>query len=267
MDKLYSRLGNLIDDLKSSHACEIGYMDSENCSWYHQNWVLLRKLELVSNPFWHEQFFVQQIKNYYNSETSSILVLGTADFSMPCLCENAGIKSLEISDICLTPLELCEYISKSKGYDWKTFVCDIRCGLPKEYDLIIDDAFLTRFDYGEKELVLKKISQALKFGGKYITTIRKGWNYGKALIPTVQEKESFVQKAISLAVQQGEDAVRIENAARNYIENMISYPIPNEEFLMSICRDHFLIEYIGSVKVPGECVESTYLEVVLSKRN
>ena len=68
-----------------------GYMDQNDCTWYHENWMILRYLGVVSNPFWHEDFYEKAIRQYVN-ELEKVLILGTADFSMPYLCQMKGIK-------------------------------------------------------------------------------------------------------------------------------------------------------------------------------
>jgi len=259
----YERLSRQFD-IKTLSACETGYVDADDCSWYHQNWILLRQLGVVSNPFWHEHFFEEQLKEYVACRDSKMLVLGTADFSMPYLCRQVGLQELYISDICLTPLNICDMIAANEGYHWHTSVNDIREGLPARYDLIVNDAFLTRFEYEEKKDVLVKIGQALNAGGKYVTTIRKGWNNGKPVIPSKDEKDCFVKKAVKLS--NGSSANDTEVSARQYIEKMISYPIKDEEVLFQLCKDLFSIEYVASIDVPGECVESTYLQAVLAKK-
>jgi hypothetical protein len=256
----YARLKSQLNIVKLC-ACKTGYMDNENCSWYHRNWMLLRQLDIVSNPFWHENFYKQHLNEYISRPDLKVLVLGTADFTMPYLCHQIGINKLYISDVCQTPLNICSAIAEIEGYDWNIFACDIRKGMPTQYDLIVNDAFFTRFDYPEKSAILFQIRQSLNPGGKYITTIRKGWNNGKPLVPSESEKESFVRKAIRIAKDRLQE--NTELAARQYIEKMTSYPMKDEDALVSLCNNLFSIEHISSVDVPGECIKSTYFEVVL----
>ena len=41
-------------------------MDQNDCTWYHENWMILRYLGVVSNPFWHEDFYEKAIRQYVN---------------------------------------------------------------------------------------------------------------------------------------------------------------------------------------------------------
>jgi len=262
----YDRLSRMLD-IDALQQCNSGYIDAEDCSWYHKNWVKLRQLGLVSNPFWHEQFFLQQLKKYALFPNNKILVLGTADFSMPYLSMLAGIDELSISDICLTPLNICNFIAKKEGYKWNTFVGDIRESFDHQFDIIVNDAFLTRFPHEETKIIMMQIYKRLRLGGKYITTIRIGGNQGEAVVPSSDEKEMFISRAIKRSKELKVDFsdLMAQQAAQNYIENMISYSLLNDETLWQLCKDIFSIEYIDSAKVPGECVESEYRRVVFSK--
>lgn len=60
-------------------------------------------------------------------------------------------------------------------------------GLNEKYDIVINDAFITRFEYDKKRIVLEKIWNALKDEGVYITTMRNDWNYGNAIVPNSAE--------------------------------------------------------------------------------
>lgn len=251
-------------DVEDLMECTYGYPDRNDCSWYHNNWMTLRVLGMVSNPFWHEHFYIEQLKTYYISN-SKVLVLGTADFSMPLLCMNAGITKLDICDLCKTPLNICRTIAERNQFEWKTFVADINEGINDKYNIIINDAFLSRFNYDEKPKILKNIGQALFPGGVYITTIRHDWNYGKPVIPTNEQKENFIQRAIKLAEENGYDTNLIRNSASIYIKNMISYPMKDKEAIEQIVAGVMNVEKCSSEIVTGECVPTEYFRVVFRK--
>lgn len=263
MDRIYEKIFNSIE-LESLWNCNGGYVDRECCSWYHQNWMFLRRLHLVSNPMWHEKFYKLAIKTL-KCANKDVLVLGTADFSMPFLCYEAGIEKLDICDICKTPLNICDRIADMYSLNWNTYIGDIKNGLNKKYDIIIDDAFLTRFDYDDKRYVLQKISDALNPDGVYITTIRKGWNNGKAVIPTSQQKKDFIRKSLINAKVENMDLTMIEKAASSYINKMVSFPIKDEDSLSRLVEGVFTIENCTAVSVPGECESSIYYQVIMKK--
>jgi hypothetical protein len=246
--------------------CVASYLDTEDCSWYHRNWMTLRSLGMVSNPFWHERFFTEQLKIYFDHENSKVLVLGTADFSMPLLCFYSGIKQLDICDICKTPLNICNVVAEQNQFDWKTFKKDIRDGIDNKYSIIVSDAFLTRFSYEEKPKILKSIGQALLPGGVYITTIRNGWNGGKAVFPTQKQKNGFVKKARRLAQKKGIEVASAQESAATYIERMISFPMKSQESLSQMAQGIMDVLSCTIAEVTGEYRTTNYFQVVFRKK-
>lgn len=247
--------------------CRSGYADAVDCSWYHGNWMLLRRLGLVSNPLWHERFYRDSLAVYADSTSTRLLVLGTADFSMALLCERCGVEQIAITDMCKTPLNICEFVSRELGFHWSTIQCDIRSGLQEGYDVIVSDAFLTRFDYSEKEIVMRRISQALNPGGVYITTARKGWNGGLPCVPSRDSMDMFVRRAGALAAANGFEEREAMRAAQSYITRMVSFPVKDEESLKTIANDNLSLLRCKLAKVPGECEPTEYYQVVFQRRS
>lgn len=263
MDNEYDRILKS-DYLSSLFECKTGYMDVDDCSWYHHNWMLLRYLGMVSNPFWHENFYLNAIKKYLCSR-SSVLILGTADFSMPYLCQQTGINALEISDICKTPLNICKNVSEHHGFTWKTKQQNIFDGISAKYDAILNDAFITRFSYNKKRRIFEEICNGLVDGGVYITTLRHGWNNGNPIIPTENEKQDFINKTVHSASVKKVNTEVAKLAASQYIERISSYPIRDEEMLQALIAGLFTIEQIDKKSVKGECVPTEYYNIVLRK--
>lgn len=263
MDDEYTRILQL-DNLKELFECEKGYVDQEDCSWYHSNWMLLRYLGVVSNPFWHENFYHNVINKYTNNQTK-VLVLGTADFSMPYLCQLEGIDDITICDICKTPLNICKCTAAYHGFSWKTEQKNIFDGINGKYDVVINDAFITRFEYEKKKTVLNHIWDTLKDDGIYITTMRHDWNGGEALAPSISEKYDFVQKVIHRAEEKSIDITKARNAAEQYIDKMKSYPVKNSQMISDFISGKFFVEFFEEDSVEGECVETQYYRIVLRK--
>jgi len=107
--------------------------------------MLLRYLGVVSNPYWHESFYKEALRFTNANEKEHLLVAGTAHFSMPLLCSEFGIPRISICDMCNTPLKVCEIVSDFLGKDWTTFVQDVCTEFTLKYDIVINDAFLSRF--------------------------------------------------------------------------------------------------------------------------
>jgi hypothetical protein len=254
-------------DISATLACSTSYVDSEDCSWYHQNWMTLRALGMVSNPFWHEQFFSKQLKIYFTQKNCKVLVLGTADFSMPLLCNNAGIEYMDICDICQTPLNICAMIAEQNHFRWHTFRNDVRDGIEEKYNIIVNDAFMTRFDYPEKSHILRCIGQALAPSGVYITTIRNDWNAGSAVAPSYKQQKAFLKKAEKSALKNGMDIDDVKKAATTYIEHIISFPMENESSVYNMAKGVLDVLQCNVVKVPGEYSKTSYFQIVFRNIN
>lgn len=249
----------------SLHECSGGYPDKEDCTWYHSNWMLLRYLGVVSNPYWHEDFYRNALE-YVNAKDKDLLVAGTADFSMPLLCSESGIRKINICDICTTPLKICEMVSDFLSCDWTTYIQDICTKLPSKYDIIINDAFLSRFV--DKVPVLKGISDGLKPGGYYITTLKHGkWNRGGEVNDLV--KESFINK-----VKEKYDRKKsnlpyfdIETVSTTYVSKMSSFPVNSEEEVYKLFGSVDLsILHLEKGGVEGEFEASEYFRIISQKQ-
>lgn len=140
-------------------------------------------------------------------------------------------------------------------------------GLNEKYDIVINDAFITRFEYDKKRIVLEKIWNALKDEGVYITTMRNDWNYGNAIVPNSAEKERFIEKTVRSAERKNIDCKKAKVAASRYIEKMKSYPIRDEKMLENLIDGLFDIMYIGQGQVEGECTRTTYFRLILQKQS
>lgn len=249
----------------SLHECSGGYPDREDCSWYHSNWMLFRYLGVVSNPYWHEDFYRNSLE-YVRAKDKDLLIAGTADFSMPLLCSESGIQKLSICDICSTPLIICDKVSDFLNFSWTTFIQDICNKLSSSYDIIINDAFLSRFS--DKIPILKGISDGLKPDGYYITTLKRGrWNKGGDVSDTV--KEAFIKK-----VKERYDAKRIrfpcfdiKAISTTYVNKMSSFPISDESELYELFSDAGLsIIRLEKGYVEGEFEASEYFRIISKKQ-
>ena len=246
--------------------CTGGYPDKEDCSWYHGNWMLLRYLGVVSNPYWHEDFYRYALKYVKANDKENFLVAGTADFSMPLFCSEIGVRKIHICDICETPLKICNLVSEYLKYDWTTFVQDICIEMPLKYDIIINDAFLSRFI--DKITVLKGISNSIKKGGYYITTLKQGkWNSGGDI--TDLAKESFVRKVKERYDKNKEylPSINIDEISKTYINKMSSFPVLDEKEIYELFNDVGLnIIYLEKGDVEGEFEASNYFRIISQKQ-
>lgn len=248
------------------HECKGGYPDKEDCTWYHGNWMLLRYLGVVSNPYWHEKFYRKALASV-NANALNVLVAGTADFSLPLLCSDFGICKLDICDICRTPLLICDKTSELLNYDWSTYIQNVCNEFHTHYDVIINDAFLSRFI--DKNKVLKGIANGLKSNGFYITTLKIGkWNRGGEVTTSV--REAFLNKV----EKRYEDNKRhlpnidINEISRVYLDKMSSFPVRDKQEIIELFSNAGLkIIHIENEFVEGEFEESQYYRIVSQKND
>ena len=265
MNSIYERF---IQDGYNIASCECagGYPDKADCAWYHGNWMLLRYLGVVSNPYWHEEFYKDALRFTHADEKEDFLVAGTADFSMPLLCSEFGIHEVSICDMCNTPLKICDIVSEFLGRNWTTFVQDICTEFTPKYDIVINDAFLSRFI--DKSKPLKGIYGALKQGGYYITTLKKG-NPNKGGEVSDSIRENFMQKVKKRYVEKSKHLPKIDIDAVSavYVDKMSSYPVRDEEELFELFINAGLnILQIEKGSVVGEFESSEYFRIVSQKR-
>lgn len=245
--------------------CKGGYPDKEDCTWYHGNWMILRYLGVVSNPYWHETFYKKALDMIQSDNIKKVLVAGTADFSMPLFCYDFGIKEIDICDICNTPLIVCKKVSEILKCEWKTFVQDICKELPFRYMAIVNDAFLSRFM--DKSKPLKGIADALDPGGYYITTLKIGeWNHGGEVDDPI--RDDFIKKVESRYEQKKTvfPEIDIKNIAETYIAKMTSFPVEGEQEINNLFHKAGLeILAMDKHSVVGEYEKTEYVGIISQK--
>lgn len=246
-------------------TCAGGYPDKNDCTWYHSSWMLFRYLGMVSNPYWHSEFYEKAMIELKSNSKKNILIAGTADFSMPLFCHEIGIDKLDICDICHTPLLICNKVAELLKCNWTTYIQDICQENSHKYDAILNDAFLSRFV--DKRIPLRGITHSLESHGYYITTLKIGkWNSGGEVPDTI--KSSFINKAVTRYEQVREllPNVAIKNVAKTYVDRMASYPVANEkEVYMLFSEAGLNILSLEKGNVEGEFEESEYFRIISQK--
>ncbi len=162
--------------------CSGNHVDSKGCAWYHGTWQFLRLMDLVSTPTWHHEFYQSALAAAEIRGARRILITGTADYSVLAYSieafrsrAKATAATFTVVDLCGTPLFACQWYAKREGVNVETVADDIfrfASRTKQEYDVIITDAFLTRFSALETERVLGAWSGLLADNGEVITTIR-----------------------------------------------------------------------------------------------
>lgn len=260
----------------SEVMCKGSQVSAEDCSWYHRVWQYLRIFDVASTPTWHYQFYTESLQKFFSQRKNiKILISGTADYSMLAhvlyVCSKLKREyEIFVLDLCQTPLVLCEWYASQERKEIKTIHQDIlRFNMKNYFDLIITDAFLTRFPDDDRLQVLRKWNSLLREDGKIITTIRieKSDDTTKASVPEIPE---FTEKVFKSAQDWQpflpESAEKIKLWAQEYAKHMVSFPVKNKDFLHKLLiKSGFSVVQNNVIKVKGEMHETSYIELIAKK--
>lgn len=292
----------------ASMTCHQGY-GGRRCNWYHGSWQYLRLFDMVSSPSWHDEFYrlelVQQLDFFARKHAKEaedggsgepgraprVLITGAADYSMlayvldawnrtdaakHAMCEDPVV---DVLDICPTPLLTCRwYASTVANRLIRTHELDLREPDAVErlrttagpFDLIVTDAFLTRFDHDGARAVLRHWSELLAPGGVVITTVRLHSEDKARNVP--DEITEFTRRARQQAwqwrLQLRSSIDAICNDAREYALRITSTDFGGEKEVADLLQDaDFEIDRaLKSKDIFGELHSTRYLRVVARKR-
>ncbi|WP_420115984.1 class I SAM-dependent methyltransferase [Micromonospora sp.] len=168
-------------------SCTASHFDRKSCVWYHSAWQYLRLFDMVSSPNWHATFYATQLVEAVRGGARRILISGAADYTMLAFVLDAARAmtgrlpddlDVHALDLCETPLLACRWYAAQVGAEVTVHRRDItRPDQVDEladdgFDLVVTDAFLTRFDRRAVDTVLQSWSRLLRPGGRVITTVR-----------------------------------------------------------------------------------------------
>jgi hypothetical protein len=221
----------------------------ENCTDYHLPWQRLRLCGMVSTPGWHSAFYTDAVARWAESlrahrrpdEPVRLLITGLADYGMlywlvqSLPSDLRTVAEIHVLDICRTPLDSCLWLSLNlerrmspalkmnvEVHHEDLFGCTLESSF---FDLIVSDAFLTRFDgQDEKVAVTKEWLRLARPGGRILTTARV-----RSGVDDIDDshRSAFVLKAVQRAQQMGLDQDDIAAAANAYADYITSHPFPN----------------------------------------
>lgn len=266
----------MMEDLAIAN-CRGSYVSGDACGWYHSSWQYLRLVDIVSTPYWHQDFYQEALaESLSGKHHARILVSGTADYGMLqqiMLLENSSsISEIIILDLCPTPLEICEWYHKrypSSKIKLNYLQQDIVGNAfgDKSQDLIITDAFLTRFTPHKRKEIVQEWRRMLKEDGSIITTIRLNSDSGP-IKSTEADVKRYTQKAKNKVDTAGRLFKNIESKiiakAKDYAKNIVSYPLVDQNEIRTLF-DGFDVE-ISLGTVNGEIQENTtYARIVARK--
>jgi SAM-dependent methyltransferase len=232
---------------KALEFCSGDLVDREDCTWYHEAWQYLRVLDLVSTPDWHSEFFKGSLRRSMGSASrAQVLICGAADYGMLqhvwSAAAECGTAELDITvvDLCPTPLRMCEWFSDRTGFTISTHqadALDLRLLREGAFDLIVTDAFLSRFTTDEKQRVVSQWRRLLKRRGQVVTTARIAGGVSPKVIGTKSGVDEFVIRAKEAFRRERWLWIRedeLECLARDYAERIVSYPFRDAQELDSL---------------------------------
>ena len=264
----------------SKRLCKTGYVDKEDCSWYHGVWQYLRLCDRASAPTWHFEFYTNALSNFLK-EGDSILISSAADYSMLAVVievvKHLKINvSITVADICETPLIINEWYSEQIDFPIKLLRVDLRkMNIKNKYNIIITDAFLTRFNNNEKGVIIERWSNSLKSGGYVITTIRLEPNLkGELITPEkvyVKDYIGYLNNCLTnIFCSTGNKCRKIEkilNLATTYSKKMISYPFSDEKDIIKLFEKYnFKIVESQVARVKGEFRSTSYCRIIAQSK-
>lgn len=273
-------------------TCQESFYGEDTCAWYHAAWQYLRIFDMVSNPDWHSEFYLEALSAALRSlaETESpnrpkALITGAADYSMLAYVLEAADRSkvavdVGVLDRCRTPLIACEWYARYRNFHEKhqnrasievheMDVLSAGRGLSADYDLITADAYLTRFDPSHAEKVVKIWHQLLRPGGTVVTTVR--------LHPLDAPRGALLDEVADFAVRAQAAAERwrlylkaeveeVTATARQFAVFMRSYDLGDANTVLALfSAAGFEIGHCELSATRGELREATYLRVVAKK--
>jgi SAM-dependent methyltransferase len=285
----------LLESAKMIHtmapmSCTSSHVDRISCSWYHGVWQYLRLLDMVSSPTWHSEFYQHWLTDSLcDRATKRVLITGTADYSVLAYVIAAAtsigrLNNIEthVLDLCPTPLAECRWYAERARTSVRLHEADIldeadglvaRVAGDERFDLIVTDAFLTRFSRDEVGRVLDNWHALLRPGGRVITTVRL--HPLEAHQPSGRPQDLLLyalrlrERAIGFRGMLSIDLDALVKAASEYIERMTSTDLGDVREIATLLQQHGFDpgdpDKIETEKVHGEIVRSTYGRLVLTR--
>jgi len=283
-------------------SCTRDHIDRTSCSWYHGVWQYLRLFNMVSSPSWHADFYRTQLTAALAGPgRHRVLVSGAADYSMLAFVLAAAPRingkvdptrlDAHVMDLCPTPLNACRWYGDRFGLTVKVHEADIlddpafllrevngdRPGPDTGFDLIVADAFLTRFTGDELGRVLDHWRALLRPDGRIITTVR--------LHPREPRRDETARSGVpqdllrfSLRLRERALAWRgildidldaLLDAGRTYTMRIASHDVGDVREIVDLAGRHGLAvvragdDHIEVGTVDGELQESHYARLVM----
>ena len=254
-------------------VCTGNHIDDSSCSWYHGVWQYLRLFDLASSPTWHDTFYQQSLLATLKKQ-ANVLISGTADYSMLAYVLEANTRlaanaEINVIDRCPTPMIACQWYASKHGSPVALHalgVDDVQ-SLSTKFDLIVADAFLTRFEQHEVQNVLATWHDNLQKDGNVVTTVRIHQSE-----PPISdaEIERFVDRARQAAMRWDKKLITpvddIVAHARQWAQQMRSNKLGSARQVLDLFEANgFTVTSHELAQVRGELRPSSYLRIVARK--
>ncbi|WP_433219087.1 hypothetical protein ACQP00_14240 [Dactylosporangium sp. CS-047395] len=270
------------------------YIDPKDCRWYHGSWQYLRLFNMVSSPSWHSAFYMRALQRRFAAGDRKVLVSGTADYTTLAFVLAAARNALgqvpkdlevQVLDLCRTPLMASEWYAKKLGLaDHVRFLeGDITdpCALKKQgasgFQVIVADAFLTRFGSEQAHQVVTSWHQLLADGGHVLTTVRlhprNAYPPPDTEEPAVNDRYRVTDPTDDFELRLRERAAGwrgmlpidlddLTNVGRQYAIRMKSNDLGDVGDVEALfLREQFTVEKPERERVDGELVSTQYLRI------
>ena len=266
--------------------CHKDPVSGEDCAWYHGLWQYLRVFNLVATPQRHAGFFLDSLGSLaHEGSHRRVLISGTADYSMFAHLLRAYRRqnaSVDVVDLCETPLFLCKWYARIVSAAVDTHTSDIlafRCTEP--FDVICTHSFLSRFTPYARGQLVSKWRQLLRPGGKVVTTTRidPSWSEDPSGFKPTQLSafcDRVLQEARCWRDILAADPDEMVEQARLYAQKSVNYSVRSPEEIVDLFeRGGFEMERLQLTEVPGNVSarqsgssthqRATYAEIVATR--
>lgn len=152
----------------------------EGCSSYHAFYPLACEI-FPQGPMQHFDWWVKKMRSAVENidHKPTVWVPATATPVMVEITQEALGKEVDfvVSDLCGTPLRVIEKAFGNTVHTYRSDIFQPNLDLWKGFlhggiDIIVTDAFITRFDQGSLVSIMRTFKNALRKGGHLLTTIR-----------------------------------------------------------------------------------------------
>jgi ubiquinone/menaquinone biosynthesis C-methylase UbiE len=213
------------------------HVNTTNCEWYHANWKRLKKLNMVSNPLWHKEFYKENLRKF-TKESSTVMISGAADDGMLDLIYETNSKNnIVMIDLCMTPLMICKKYASKNRLDVELVRCDARY-IPirdRSISLITTDAFLTRFDENDKRNVVSEWKRILRNKGYVVTTARVE-DHG-FVVPSLMDSVRYTLRALIKSFLTLSNPLKNIRSAWTYIKRITSHPFKDKNSIEELFKE------------------------------